>query len=171
MNHRAIISIISFFLVLIAVLVNVQLVNTLKAHNTVIAITDDIKFSKNDFVIKDFGIDTEGNLFLSVEGKAGGTIPHRENTGYAYVFVTNNGTFSVSSDWMYTKWHTHQLKLDEKNCVESTNMNGGVVAEIGDTVKVTKTNSTKLDKVMTAEFTINNSDGSICATKIFDSAP
>ena len=26
------------------------------------------------------------------------------------VFVTNEGTYAVSSDWMYTKWHTHELK-------------------------------------------------------------
>ena len=72
---------------------------------------------------------------------------------------------------MYTKWHTHELKLDEKNCVESMNMNAGVGTEVSDTVKVTNANVTKLDKVMTAEFTINDNDGSICATKIFDSVP
>lgn len=72
---------------------------------------------------------------------------------------------------MYTKWHIHELKLDEKNCVESMNMNAGAGAEVSDTVKVTKTNATKLEKVMTAEFTISNEDGSVCATKIFDSAP
>ena len=73
---------------------------------------------------------------------------------------------------MYTKWHTHALKLDEKNCVESMNMNEDVGADVGDDqVKVTNTNVTKLDKVMTVEFTINNSDGSVCATKVFDSAP
>jgi hypothetical protein len=49
------------------------------------------------------------------------------------------------------------------------NMNGG--AEVGGMVKVTKTKATKVDKVMTVEFTINILDGSICATKIFDSAP
>ena len=47
---------------------------------------------------------------------------------------------------MYTKWHTHELKLDEKNCVESMNMNAGAGAEVSDTVKVTKTNATKLEK-------------------------
>jgi hypothetical protein len=50
------------------------------------------------------------------------------------------------------------------------NMNVGG-ANVSDVVKLTQTNATKLDKVMTAEFTINNLDGSICATKIFDSAP
>jgi hypothetical protein len=44
-------------------------------------------------------------------------------------------------------------------------------AEVGDAVKVTKTSATKVDKVMTAQFSINDKDGSICADKIFDSAP
>ena len=71
---------------------------------------------------------------------------------------------------MYTKWHIPELKQGEENCVESMNMNAGAGAEVNDTVKVTKTNATKLEKVMTAEFTISIEDGSVCATKIFDSA-
>jgi hypothetical protein len=162
---------ITLFLVVLAVLYSFLVLNTFEADNTIIATKNHVNFSKNDFTIKDFGIDNDGNPFLTVEGKAGASIPKKENTGYAYVFVTNNGIFSVSSDWMYTKWHTHELKLDEKNCVESMNMNAGAGAEVSDTVKVTKTNATKLDKVITAEFTISNEDGSVCATKIFDSAP
>ena len=72
---------------------------------------------------------------------------------------------------MFTKWHTHTLKLDEKNCVESMIMNADVGAEVDNTVKVTKTNATKIDKVMTVEFSISNADGSVCATQVFDSAP
>jgi hypothetical protein len=161
----------TFLLILITVLSSCTLVNPFEANNKVLASTDDIKFSEADFMIKDFGIDGYGNPFLTVEGRAGATIPQKENTGYAYVFVTNNGTFSVSSDWMYTKWHTHELKLDEKNCVESMNMDARVGADVGDTVKVINANATKLDKVMTVEFTINDNDGSFCATKIFDSLP
>ena len=65
------------------------------------------EFNGADFMIRNFGIGDDGNPFLTVEGKAGGTIPDKEDTGYAYVFVTDNGTYAVSSDWMYTKWHTH----------------------------------------------------------------
>jgi hypothetical protein len=159
----------TFFLIVVTVLSGFFLV-TFKANDSIMAATDDIKFSKNDFIIKDFGIDNDGNPFLTVEGNAGATVPQKENTGYAYVFVTDNGTFSVSSDWMYTKWHTHVLKLDEKNCVESMDMNTSVGADVSDMVKVTEANATKIDKVMTVEFTVNNNDGSLCATKIFDSA-
>ncbi len=127
------------------------------------------KFDEADFIIKDFGIGDDGNPFLTVEGKVGGTVPQEENLGYSYVFVTDNGTFAVTSDWMYLKWHTHGITLDENNCIRSMNMKDG--AEVGDAVKVTKTSATKVDKVMTAQFSINDKDGSICADKIFDSAP
>lgn len=136
--------------------------------NIAFAVDNGGKFNETDFIIKDFGIGTDGNPFLTVVGKAGGTIPQSEDLGYAYVFVTDNGIYSVASDWMYPKWHTHVITLDEKNCVGSIDMKGG--AEVGDTVKVTNTNAKRVDKVMTAEFTINKVDGSICADKIFDSA-
>jgi hypothetical protein len=155
-------------LLYIAVIWSLFLLNTLTLNR--IAVAALVNFNKDDFIIKDFGIGDDGNPFLAVEGKAGGTIPEKKDTGYAYVFVTDNGTYAVSSDWMYTRWHTHELTLDEKNCVESMNMNVGG-ASVSDVVKLTKTNATKLDKVLTAEFTINNLDGSICATKIFDSVP
>jgi len=138
-------------------------------NNIAFAGQDESKFNKDDFMIKDFGISNDGNPYLTVVGTPGGTKPQTEDTGYAYVFITDNGTYAVSSDWMYPNWHTHVLTLDEKNCIGSIDMKGG--AEVGNMVKVTKTSATKLDKVMTAEFTINNHDGSICATKIFDSVP
>lgn len=47
-------------------------------------------------------------------------------------------------------------------------------AEVSDLVKVTNISAINVEKVMTAEFTLSDSDGSICgsicATKIFDSA-
>jgi hypothetical protein len=166
--NRVYVNSITCLLVSIAVIWSLFFLNTLTLNR--IAVAAKVNFNKDDFMIKDFGIGDDGNPFLTVEGQAGGTIPEKNDTGYAYVFVTDNGTYAVSSDWMYTKWHTHELTLDEKNCVESMNMNVGG-ANVSDAVKLTKTNATKLDKVMTAEFTINNLDGSICATKIFDSVP
>lgn len=44
-------------------------------------------------------------------------------------------------------------------------------AEVIDLAKVTKISAINVEKVMTAEFTLNDSDASICATRIFDSAP
>ena len=143
--------------------------NTTFINNIAFAGQDKSKFNKDDFMIKDFGIGNDGNPYLIVVGRAGGSTPDKNDTGYAYVFVTDNGTYAVSSDWMFTKWHTHELTLDEKNCVQSMNMNGGEGAYVGDDIKVTRTGATKVDKVMTAEFTIDNN--SICASKIFDFAP
>ena len=148
-----------------------QLVPTTIVRNIVYAGGTKGHFSENDFNITKFGIGTDGNPFLTVEGKAGESTPQKEDTGLAYVFVTNNGTYAATSDWMYTKWHAHQLSLDEKNCVKSMDMNSGVGVEIGDSVKITNSNATMLNNVMTAEFGLDNKDGSICANQIFDTAP
>lgn len=69
---------------------------------------------------------------------------------------------------MFPQWHTHGITLDKHNCVVSMNSKGG--AEVTDMVKITKTSATKVDKVMTAEFIVNNSNGSICEVLMFDSA-
>lgn len=161
---------ISCLLVIVVVAWSLLYLNTAVINKIAFAGGNKSRFNEGDFMIKDFGIGDDGNPFLTVEGKAGGTLPQKENLGYAYVFVTDNGIYAVTSDWMYTKWHTHVITLDENNCVVSMNMNKGTGAEVSDRVKVTGTNAIKVDKVMTAEFSINNLDGSICASKIFDSA-
>ena len=107
-------------------------VNNMQRNKIVFALTNNSKFNEDDFMIKDFGIGDDRNPYMSVIGRPGGTLPDKDNVGYAYVFVTDNGTYAVSSDWMYPNWHTHQLTLDEKNCVKSMNMGVGG-AEVGDT--------------------------------------
>jgi hypothetical protein len=144
------------------------LVNNVHVYKTAFGITKKTKFNAADFKIKNFGMDKSGFPFIDVDGKPGGTVPQKEDTGYAYVFETDMGTFAVSSDWMYPQWHTHEITLDDKDCVKSMKMNTGG-AEIADVVKLTETNATHVKKVMTAEFALAASDGSICATKIFDS--
>ena len=163
------VSIITCLLIFVVAVGGLVFINNAHVNKIAFAVGNRSKFNEDDFMIKDFGIGDDGNPFLAVEGTAGGTIPQKDNVGYAYVFVTDNGTYAVSSDWMYPQWHTHGLTLDQSNCVQSMKMKGGT--EVGNMVKVTKIYATKVDKVMTAEFTINESDGSICATKIFDSVP
>ena len=129
-----------------------------------------------DFKIKDFGI-KDGNLWLSVEGKAGGSTPQNASQIYAYAFVTDNGTFAVTSHGVEdstevendTEWHTHGVTLDEKNCVSKIDDSGE--AEVSDMIKVTNVTATKVDKVMTAQLGINTADASVCVEKVFDSAP
>lgn len=129
-----------------------------------------------DFKIKDFGI-INGNPWVIVEGKAGGSIPQNASLIYAYTFVTDNGTFAVMSH-LYedtdevendTQWHTHRVTLDDKNCVTEINDNGDT--QVNNLVKVTNVIVTNVSKVFTTELTLNNADSSICVTKVFDSAP
>lgn len=129
-----------------------------------------------DFKIKDFGI-INGNPWVIVEGKAGGSIPQNASLIYAYTFVTDNGTFAVMSH-LYedtdevendTQWHTHRVTLDDKNCVTEINDNGDT--QVNDLVKVTNVIVTNVSKVFTTELTLNNADSSICVNKVFDSAP
>ena len=61
--------------------------NTSIVNNIARAAMSQTKFNKDDFMIKDFGVGNNGNPFLTVEGKTGGTIPHKEDTRYVYVFV------------------------------------------------------------------------------------
>ena len=68
---------------------------------------------------------------------------------------------------MYPQWHTHEI-LDKNNCIVSMKYNGDT--EVGYLVKVTNISAMNVEKVMTAEFTLSDSDASICASKIFDSA-
>jgi len=52
---------------------------------------------ENDYIIKDFGV-KNGNLFITVEGTAGGSYdPSMGDEGYeAYVFDTDKGVFQVT---------------------------------------------------------------------------
>ena len=133
-------------------------------------------FNEADFKIKDFGI-INGNPWLIVEGKAGGSTPQNASLIYAYTFVTDNGTFAVMSHLFEdtdevendTQWHTQRVTLDDKNCVVETNDNGDT--EVSDLVKVTNVITRNVSKVITAELTLNDADSSICVTKVFDSAP
>ena len=162
-------SAITCVLVFAVVVGSLLFLNNTHINKIAFAVGNISKFNEGDFKIKNFGVGNDGIPYLTVEGIAGGTIPQKENLGYAYVFVTDKGIYAVTSDWMYPQWHTHKITLDQNNCVGSISMKGG--AEVGDMVKVTKTNAKKVDKVMTKEFIMNNLDGSVCAAVIFDSAP
>ena len=135
-------------------------------------------FNEADFKIKDFGI-KDGNPWLTVEGKAGGSTPENASQIYAYAFVTDNGTYAVTSHGVEdsaevendTQWHTHGVTLDDKNCAPAAKINDDGDAEVNDMVKVTNVTATKVDKVMTAILSINDQDASVCVTKLIDSKP
>lgn len=140
------------------------------------ATQEESKFNEADFKIKDFGI-KDGIPWLTVEGTAGGSTPQNASLIYAYVFVTDNGTYAVTSHGVEdsaevendTQWHTHGVTLDENTCVGKINDNGN--AEVNEMVKVTNITTTKVERVMTVELTINNEDASVCVNKLIDRAP
>ena len=130
-----------------------------------------------DFKIKDFGI-TDGKPWVTVEGKAGASTPENASQIYAYAFVTDKGIFAVASHGGIedspqvendTKWHTHGVTLNEKNCV--TDLNNDGTAIVTDQVEIGNITATKVDKVMTALLGLNNADASVCVEKVFDSSP
>ncbi|HJR83951.1 MAG TPA: hypothetical protein VJ772_01140 [Nitrososphaeraceae archaeon] len=57
----------TFFLIVVTLLSGFIFLITFRANDSITAATGDIKFSKSDFMIKDFGIDNDGNPFLTVE--------------------------------------------------------------------------------------------------------
>jgi hypothetical protein len=129
-----------------------------------------------DFRIKNFGIDNDGNPFLTVQGTAGGTIPDQKGDIYAYVFFTDDGIYAVTShpgieDSSEVQddadWHAHKVKLDDKNCVTSLKEDGEAALD-GDTVSVKGTDATSVDKVLTAVLSAEKKGG-VCVAHVFDS--
>jgi hypothetical protein len=108
-------------------------------------------FNEADFKVKDFGL-KDGKPWLSVEGKAGASKPQNASQIYAYAFVTDKGIFAVTSHGIEdsaevandTKWHSHGVTLDDKNCVSKLNDDGD--AEVNDMISVANTNATKVEK-------------------------
>ncbi len=137
-------------------------------------------FNEDDFKIERFGLDYDGNPYLTVKGKAGGTVPDNKNIIYAYVFFTKNDNgqgkiYAVTSHHHEDSnevnddinYHAHQVKFNEDRCI--TSINDRAEADYADNiVTVEKTDTGRLNGVATAELTVD--DGSVCVTEIFDSA-
>jgi hypothetical protein len=142
--------------------------------------------SPPDLTIDEFGIDDEGNPFLTVEGTAGGTIPDEKDKGdiYAHVFVTNKGVFAVASHPGFEDsneqppkdaWHAHGLKLtgDQPPCIVENSINDdGTAALDGKTVTLDTSDleeddrPTEVDSVLTAVLSTEKKGG-ICVVKVF----
>ena len=91
-------STLTFVFIFAAAVGSLLFVNNFHVYKIVFASVKKTEFNEADFAIKDFGIGNDGNPFLSVDGTSGGTIPQEENIGYAYILVTDDGTFAGSSD-------------------------------------------------------------------------
>ncbi|MGI0033048.1 MAG: hypothetical protein ACRD97_07245 [Nitrososphaeraceae archaeon] len=130
-----------------------------------------------DLTIETFGIDDEGNPFLTVKGTAGGTTPDETGDIYAYVFFTDDGIYAVTSHPGVpadsnegdgsADWHGHKVKLSDENCVTDINDDSKAALD-GNTASVENTDATSVDKVLTAVLSTEK-EGGICVAKVFDS--
>ena len=134
------------------------------------------KVNEQDFELVDFGIDDDGNPFMTVEGKAGGTKSTDAEVIYAYVFVTNDGIYAVTSHGgedseqveVDSKYHTHLIELDGDNCITHIEDAGNVKLK-QDTVTLTETDASELDAVKAVKLTVNN--GNVCVDQVFSELP
>lgn len=128
------------------------------------------------FKIRSFGMDKNGNPYLTVKGTAGEHVPHEEGVVFAYAFVTDVGMYAVTShmgddtpheEEDELEWHSHMVELDGDMCVTSVTEDGE--AEIAtNRVTVTGTDATAVSQVLTAE--LEESDEGTCVTDVFDKA-
>lgn len=127
-----------------------------------------------DLTITDFGVDDDGNPFITVKGTAGGTVPDETGDIYAYVFFTDDGIYAVTSHPGIEdsseveddeEWHAHKVTLNGDNCVTSLNEDGNASLD-GNTVTVEDTDADSVDKVLTAVLSAEKKGG-ICVAKVF----
>ncbi|MGH9974092.1 MAG: hypothetical protein ACRD93_09365 [Nitrososphaeraceae archaeon] len=132
-----------------------------------------------DFKIDTFGIDDDGNPFLTVKGTAGGTTPDEAGHIFAYAFVTDKGTFAVTSHPGIedsdevdddTEWHAHKVQLSDAKppCVTDLTEQGKAVLD-GNTVSVDNTPATEVTNVLTADLVAEGDN--VCVDTVFDSKP
>jgi hypothetical protein len=127
------------------------------------------------FKIQDFGIDDDGNPFLTVNGQAGGKTPDKTGDIFAYVFFTDDGIYAVTShpgveDSEEVEddedWHAHLVKLDSDNCVKSLKETGDALLD-GEKVSVENTKATEVTGVLTALLVAEGDN--VCVEEVFDS--
>lgn len=106
-----------------------------------------------DFDIKQYFIDSDGNLNLQLYGKAGQTIPQGMHDVYAYVIVTDNGIYAADSheeqhaddEQVANKaWHGHEVVVDENNCLTEIGSFKSHAKLAGSNVKITATGATTI---------------------------
>lgn len=135
----------------------------------------DVTNNDASFDIKQFGLDKNGNPYLTVYGKAGITKPSQEGVFYAYVFNTDAGTYVVASHEIQDEhsgegdgaldWHGHKVTLDSNNCIASISDEGKAVMKKGN-VGIINTDALSVRSVLTAQ--LDEGSGGICVTSVFD---
>ena len=125
-----------------------------------------------NFDIKKFGI-KGGDPYVGIFGHAGATVPSATGTIYAYVLITDDGIYAVTSHPGVedstevgddVEWHAHKVTLSGL-CV-ATITDDGVAVIHNNGVSVTGTSATSVSAVLTAELTVSSSG--VCVTSVFD---
>jgi hypothetical protein len=137
-----------------------------------------IGFNVQDFKIISFGINSQNEPFITVQGNDSSEIkPANSDTSYAFVFDTDKGTYAIMSHFGKDsseqtgsndlRYHAHQITFDKNNCINFLNDNG--IAKLdGPTVRLSNTSATVVNKVFTTQLIIDNNHH-ICVQKVFDS--
>jgi hypothetical protein len=141
-----------------------------------------------DFDIKNYFIDSDGNLNLQVYGHAGRTLPGGMHNAYAYVIVTDNGIYAADSheaqhaddEQVSNKaWHGHKVVVAEDGCITEIGSFMSQAKLAGSNVKITATGATQILATMTVMIEIqvddpdNPPEGETCIAKVvevFDTA-
>lgn len=132
-----------------------------------------------NFDIKGAGIDDNGNPYIKVFGNAGGTISTTTGTIYAYVLVTDDGIYAVTSHGGVEdstevgddrQYHAHKVTLDENNCVTSL-VEDGVALLNNNKVTVLGTSATTVNGALTVQLNAGagTCPSTIAVTAVFDS--
>jgi hypothetical protein len=130
-----------------------------------------------DFDITDFGINGDGDLFITVAGTAGGTTPNDLEDVYAYLWVTNVGIVAVTSHIAEDsgdvgddlEWHAHILSVSD-GCVTGET-DAGVPVMDGDTITLSGTGATSVDGAASVQAVFNDDFTSLCVKRSLDPNP
>jgi hypothetical protein len=139
----------------------------------------------SNFDITSFGV-ARNNAYLNLAGEAGGSVPEEEGMIYAYVFLTNKGTYAVTShhgndtpgeDHEDLEWHAHKVVLDHDGCIESITPDGETQLS-GDTITLKEVKVKDVFAVITAQLEAHSDeedehehDGdATCVSDVFDVA-
>ena len=140
--------------------------------------------NNSNFDIQNFGVH-KTNAYLNVVEGAGQTAPE-EGMTYAYVFLTDKGTFAVTSHHGHDtpgeehedlEWHAHKVVLDHDGCIESITPQGESQLG-GTTVDLQEAKVKELYAVMTVQLESHtdeedehsHSEEATCISEVFDVA-
>ncbi len=147
--------------------------------------TGDVTNADPNFDIQNFGVH-KTNAYLNVLGDAGETTTEEEGVIYAYVFLTDKGTYAITShhgndtpgeDHDDSEWHAHKVVLDHDGCIESITPDGESRLN-GSTVTLKEVKVKEVYAVLTAQPESHSDEedehehegDATCVSEVFDVA-